>query len=253
MLREILNGFTFVEFLMVRKSKKHKSWSVPVAVFLSAALMLGIIRFISKPDHRYVIRGIDVSAHTGSISWEKLKDQRVYFAFVKASEGATLKDKNFQDNVNGARAAGIPVGAYHFFNFNRDGLTQANNFLSTIGRQKYNLPLVVDVEEWGNNIRRSRSQIIADLREFVSKVEKNRYQKIIIYTNEDCYKLYIQDVFPDNDIWICSFNHKPKLNREWTFWQYEHNGRLKGVKGKVDFNVFRGSMLEWRQYIEDGR
>jgi len=252
LLHEILSSFTFAELHMTKKSKKHKSWLLPVVIFLSAALVFGIIRFISEPDHRYVIRGIDVSAHTGNISWEKLKDQRVYFVFVKASEGATLKDKNFQNNVDGARKAGIPVSAYHFFNFNRDGLAQADNFLSTIGRQRFSLPLVVDVEEWGNNIRRSRSEIVTDLREFVSRVEKSRHQKIVIYTNEDCYKLYIQDAFPDNDIWICSFNHKPKLNREWTFWQFEHNGKLKGVRGKVDFNVFRGSMLEWKQYL-DGR
>mgnify|MGYP000961848932 FL=1 len=147
------------------KKKSNKSWVLPVVLFLTALGVWLLVRFLSAPDHRYIIRGIDVSAHTGKIDWERVKDQNVSFVFVKASEGATLPDKSFQKNFDGAKKAGIPVSAYHFFNFNRDGVRQADNFLRRVNLKEFDLPPVVDVEEWGNVIRRPRKEIVADLKE----------------------------------------------------------------------------------------
>ncbi|MCB8963837.1 MAG: glycoside hydrolase family 25 [Bacteroidales bacterium] len=231
------------------KKKNKNNWVLPLALFLTAFCVWLLVWFLSAPDHRYLIRGIDVSAHTGKIDWEKVKNQNVSFAFVKASEGATLPDKAFKKNFEGAKKVGIPVSAYHFFNFNRDGDRQANNFLRRIKLHELDLPPVVDVEEWGNKIRRPRKAIIADLKAFVAIVERAAGRKVIIYTNEDTYKFYIKDHFPANDIWICSFDHKPEIGRPWTFWQYSHTGKLKGVHGKVDFNVFHGNTLEWQRYL----
>lgn len=231
------------------KKQDHKRWIVPTVLFLTAVSVWLLVRFLSAPDHRYIIRGIDVSAHTGKIDWDRVKNQNVSFVFVKASEGATLPDKNFQKNFDGAKKVGIPVSAYHFFNFNRDGVRQADNFLRRVNLKKFDLPPVVDVEEWGNRIRRPRKEIIADLKEFVAIVERRAGKKLLIYTNEDTYKFYIKENFPDNDIWICSFDHKPDIGRPWTFWQYSHTGKLLGVHGKVDFNVFHGTSLEWKQYL----
>ncbi|HOK61752.1 glycoside hydrolase family 25 protein [Tenuifilum sp.] len=235
----------------MKKKKRNNQYILPVALFIGALAVWIIVRFISDPHHRYLIWGIDVSAHTGKIDWEKVKDHKVDFAFIKASEGATLKDKSFRNNVTRAREAGIPVGAYHFFNFNRRGIAQAQNFLRAIDGVELDLPPVVDVEEWGNVVRRPRKQIIADLVDFVELVEKTTGQKVLIYTNKDTFKWYISETFPDHDIWICSFDHTPEIEKSWTFWQYHHEGRLKGVQGKVDFNVFYGNTIEWKNYLNN--
>ncbi|MGD9978718.1 MAG: glycoside hydrolase family 25 protein [Bacteroidales bacterium] len=231
------------------KNRNSKRWLAPAAIFFSAFVIWGLVRFLAEPDHRYIVRGIDVSAHTGEINWQIVKGQRVSFVFVKASEGATLSDKNYRKNFYGAKSVGIPVSAYHFFNFNRDGERQAYNYLCVVSLADMDLPPVVDVEEWGNRVRRSRREIISDLKEFIAIVERNAGKKLIIYTNEDTYRIYIKDNFPQNDIWICSFNHKPDIDGQWTFWQYSHTGHLKGVDGKVDFNVFGGTSLEWKNYL----
>ncbi len=233
----------------MRKKKRNNHYVLPIALFIGTLAVWIVVRFISDPHHRYLIWGIDISSHTGNIDWIKVKEQNVDFVIIKASEGATLKDKSFRDNVKRAQEAGIPVGAYHFFNFNRKGTTQAHNFLNAIDGLKFDLPPVVDVEEWGNVVRRPRKQIITDLIDFVKLVENTTGQKILIYTNKDTFKWYISDSFPDNDIWICSFDHTPDIDKSWTFWQYHHEGRLKGVQGKVDFNVFYGNTIEWKQYL----
>ncbi|HNV53340.1 MAG TPA: hypothetical protein PKM28_10645, partial [Tenuifilaceae bacterium] len=62
------------------KKKNNKSWVLPVTLFLTALGVWLLVRFLSSPDHRYIIRGIDVSAHTGKIDWERVKNQNVSFA-----------------------------------------------------------------------------------------------------------------------------------------------------------------------------
>ncbi len=62
------------------------------------------------------MRGIDVSVHNGSIDWNRVKNDGIGFAILRAGYGKTAaqKDKKFEDNYNGAKAAGIPVGAYWY-------------------------------------------------------------------------------------------------------------------------------------------
>ena len=33
--------------------------------------------------------------------------------------------------------------------------------------------------------------------------------------------------------------------------QFSHEGSVKGVEGKVDLNVFRGTKKEWKKYLDD--
>lgn len=60
-------------------------------------------------------QGIDVSRYQGNIDWAKVKASGMTFVFIKATEGQTYTDPNFQTNVTGALAAGMLVGTYHFF------------------------------------------------------------------------------------------------------------------------------------------
>ena len=70
----------------------------------------------------------------------------------------------------------------------------------------------------------------------------------IIYTNKDGYYDYIYGRLGLYPLWICSFSEVP-ISAEWTFWQYNHRGRVKGIKGDVDLNVFSGSEKEWVEFI----
>ena len=62
------------------------------------------------------MKGIDVSVHNGKIDWKKVKTADVDFAIIRAGYGktATQADQRFEENYAGAKAAGIPVGAYWY-------------------------------------------------------------------------------------------------------------------------------------------
>ena len=73
------------------------------------------------------------------------------FAFLKATEGSSLQDVRFAQNWANAQAAGVRVGAYHFFSYDSPGETQADNFISAVPVTPGALPPVVDIEFYGDN------------------------------------------------------------------------------------------------------
>ncbi|TGU69877.1 lysozyme, partial [Mesorhizobium sp. M1C.F.Ca.ET.144.01.1.1] len=118
-----------------------------------------------SPDRaEFPIRGIDVSHHQGQIDWQRVAADDVAFAIIKATEGGTHVDTEFATNLREARAAGLAVGAYHFFTFCRPGADQAKNFIAAVPRGEALLPPVVDIEFGGNCPQRpSPQQLNAEL------------------------------------------------------------------------------------------
>lgn len=200
--------------------------------------------------NKYPILGIDVSSHNGDIDFQKVKDDGYAFVIIKASEGIEHHDSRFATNYDKARAAGLKVGAYHFFRKKTDGLNQAKNFLETIGWRKLDLPLVVDVEDWSNDnhIKDDRTQ--KNLDDMIDNL-RSRGHKVMIYTNGDGYKKYIKDGQININLWLCSFKQPDKIRHiPHQMQQYSHWGRVRGIWGDVDLNVFNGSESQWEKWLE---
>lgn len=198
----------------------------------------------------YPITGIDISKHTGKVDFKKVKNQNIDFVFIKATEGENYTDNTFFYNYLSAKELNIPIGTYHFFRFNKSGKSQAINFLSAIKGKKFDLPFVLDIEEWGNPSIKNTKEIIDDINQFISLVESQTGNNLIIYTNESGYNTFISEHFEKNDIWICSFNKSPNINRRWTFWQHSHNGKFDFADGWVDINTFNGNTYQWQEYLK---
>ena len=201
---------------------------------------------------RYPIAGIDVSKHNGVIDFAQVAADDYQFAFIKASEGKTYKDDAFDRNYRGAREAGLKVGAYHFFRKNRTGQEQADNLLAVIRGKKLDLPVVIDLEDdWGNGATVDRQTTLQRVMEMVKCLKDNGY-RVMIYTNLDGYGKYYKNILGDCDLWLCSFN-SPDL-MQYTgqrMQQYSHEGRVAGVDGDVDLNVFVGDKSEWQRYLDE--
>jgi lysozyme len=60
------------------------------------------------------MKGIDVSENNGTVDWQAVADAGIEFVMVRSSYGLHTQDEMFLDNVNGAHAAGLKVGAYHY-------------------------------------------------------------------------------------------------------------------------------------------
>ena len=188
----------------------------------------------------YSVHGIDVSAYQGAIDWPEVARHRVRFAFIKASEGATLRDPRFARNWREARGAGILSGAYHYFQPNRDGAVQAELFINLVPLAAGDLPPVLDVEA-------TRFHDVAELRrevrQWLELVQAHYGVPPILYSNYGFYRRYLAGHFDDFPLWLAHYEvARPTLPAtRWIIWQHSDEAYVPGIRGTVDFNVFQGS------------
>jgi lysozyme len=191
----------------------------------------------------YAVHGIDLSHYQAKINWDTVASEGIAFAFVKATEGRQHLDKKYNENWLEMKRVGIKRGAYHFFRPSIDAEEQAQNFTRAVEMEYGDLPPVVDIEE---DDKMSREQVIAGLKTWLYLVEMEYSIRPIIYTHYKFYNQYIVGEFDKYPIWIAKYGDTPPRlgSSQWLFWQYGNRGKLKGIEGYIDFNVFRGSQEE---------
>lgn len=185
--------------------------------------------------------GIDVSTHQGAIDWTAVAGDGIDAAYVKASEGATFEDDRFAENWAGAKAAGLEVGAYHFFTLCKEGEEQAANLigrLREVGADASALPPVVDLELSGNCAARpSRAVVQERLLAFVTAVEEATGQQVRLYLLGDFAGPYpLPAALADRERWVRRLLLRP-ADDGWAWWQVSSRASVDGVEGPVDLDV----------------
>ncbi|TMI82839.1 MAG: glycoside hydrolase family 25 protein [Bacteroidetes bacterium] len=250
--------------------KKKRLIRFTLLIVLSALLTLaayigyqwwlyGRARFVRYPEFgisipaEYSIHGIDVSKYQQLIAWDQVKAMQVKeiklgFAFIKATEGIGNVDPQFKRNWKRSKDAGMIRGAYHFFLPTKDGRMQAQNFIKAVNLNTGDLPPVLDIEQtYGVTKEILRSEV----REWLTIVETNYNVRPIIYTNIDFYKQNLGEEFDNYPLWVAHYYQprQPRIKRDWVFWQHNDNGRVNGVLSAVDFDVFSGDSAEFSQLL----
>ncbi|KGE02418.1 GH25 family lysozyme [Rhizobium sp. YS-1r] len=203
----------------------------------------------------YAVHGVDVSRWQGEIDWGKLRTQGANFAYIKATDGGDHLDLMFKTNWRRAKEAGLKRGAYHFFYWCRTAGEQADWFIRNVPRDPDALPPVIDVE-WNHESscrqRLSPKRVLEKMQVFMDKLERHYGQRPIIYTAPDFYKDNLRGEFLDYPFWLRAVAQHPSKvypGRKWLFWQYSGSGLSHGVDGKIDLNVFHGSVEQWHNWI----
>lgn len=212
------------------------------------------IPHVDVDREKYPVIGLDISAHNGDIDFGRVASEGgVSFVYLKATEGADFRDSTFTRNFDAARKAGLHVGPYHFFRFDTDGSAQAQNLISTLNGRIIDLPVAIDVEEWGNPAQVPTELIIERLEAMRARLEANGIPSLI-YTNKNGYARFVRHRITDADLWICSFTNPPVGSSvRWSLWQHSHRGSVPGIKGSVDLNTFNGSEVDYRRWIASYR
>lgn len=216
------------------------SWYRMIALVLLASLLVNSCKRPTERLDGFGVHGIDVSHYQKEINWEEVMREQVHFAFVKATEGQTYRDSIYCHNWDEMQRVGIMRGAYHFYVPSVHPLEQANNYIGTVDLAGGDLPPVLDFEKTGG---KTAAAIRSDLRVWLDEVEAFFGVKPIIYTNQQLYHRYLKGHFDGYPLWVARYNTiAPDMPRHqpWTFWQYGNRGRIAGISGPVDFNVFNG-------------
>ena len=201
------------------------------------------------------VHGVDVSRWQGDIDWARLRSQGANFVYIKATDGGDHLDPMFKKNWNGAAAAGLKRGAYHFFYWCRKASEQADWFIRNVPKQKGALPPVLDVE-WNHHSkckrRPPRKVVLEKMKVFMDRLEAHYGQRPVIYTAPDFYRDNLRNAFPNHPFWLRSVAAHPSKvypGREWIFWQYSGSGLSHGVGGRIDLNVFHGTVDTWHRWV----
>lgn len=201
----------------------------------------------------YSIHGIDISHHQGNIVWEDVAKARIdgdplIFVIIKATEGKSLLDENFNDNFYEARQYGLIRGAYHFFSPTVKGETQARYYLRQVHLDDGDLPPVLDIEEKGGL---TTEQLQREALAWLKAVEERYGVPPIIYTGLKFKEANLSTPeFDRYPFWIAHYYVKEVgYKGEWRFWQHTDLGRVNGIKGHVDLNIYNGSMYDLRHFL----
>src|ERR1700693_3832492 len=187
-----------------------------------ADLPLGMVKTSFPRPHDYPVHGIDVSKFQGDIDWNAVASSGVKFAWIKATEGGD-RDARFHANWEGAKAAGIPHGAYHFVYWCRPPLEEIQIFEQNAPVEDDALPPVLDVEATPTSPTCHRhltqSEAIADMQVMLQEMERHYRKRPIIYTTFDFYEPNLSNgALMDYPIWVRSTRHHPAVkygSRAW--------------------------------------
>ena len=177
--------------------------------------------------------GIDVSRFQDTINWSKVaKNKKIEFVYIKASEGASIRDKMYRYNAKKASDAGLKIGSYHVYSSTTTAKQQFENFKKAVGKTKQDIVPVLDIEAVHcHKLYMARVDMLLDL------MEKEYGVKPMIYTSEKLYLTHFNiKKYKKYHFFIANYKREPKM--AYTLWQYTPRGKQKGIDGFVDFSRF---------------
>ncbi len=187
--------------------------------------------------------GLDISKWQGDVDFNALKEAGVEFVIIRVGtssgiNGENLVDSKFEQNINGANKAGIPVGVYFYSYANSEdrAISDALWVLEQIKDYKVDLPIAFDWENWSfyNEFNLSFFGLSNMADSFVKTVRDAGYEGML-YSSKN----YLEDIWFKRDypVWLAHYTTKTNYEGDYEFWQLCNNGRVAGINGDVDINI----------------
>lgn len=231
-------------FVPINRQLKQNQWEQENLEILES----GELRYLQDGE---VIsyKGIDVSRHQGKIDWQQVAQDGVEFAFIRAgyrgygNNGTLVEDDRFEENIQGAIAAGIKVGVYFYSQAitEEEALEEAELVLNKIAPYKIDCPVVFDVEKVTgadgrmNNISVEERTRITEV--FCQAIENAGYRPMIYYNTEMGALMLGIEALEGYEKWFAAYSDEFYYPYEYKVWQYSQTGRVLGIQGDVDLNI----------------
>ncbi len=195
------------------------------------------------------VAGIDVSSHQGAIDWQQVAEAGIQFAFVRIGyrgydTGAILPDTRAEENLKGAQAAGLLVGAYFFsqavsIQEAREEALFAMDRLKEIGVE-LDLPLVYDWEYVSETARTGnvdRETLTACTLAFCKAAQARGYEPMVYFNTSQGRDLLELEKLEEYPWWLAKYDLDGEFLCQVDLWQYTNQGQVPGIQGKVDIDL----------------
>lgn len=185
------------------------------------------------------LKGIDVSKYQGNIDWAAVRNSGIEFAMLRGGYGRynTQKDGKFEQNYNGAKSVGMPIGAYHYsYATSVAAAEQEADFcLSYLAGKSFEYPIIIDVEEKRqSNLGKAALTQVVDA--FCSKIANAGYL-VGIYASKSFFQNYLDmNILGKYEVWVAQWASACTYSGEYGLWQYTSDGSVPGIAGRIDMN-----------------
>ena len=192
--------------------------------------------------------GVDVSAFQGKIDWKQVKASGIDFAIIRLGyrgyeSGKLVEDEYARANLKGAKDAGLRVGAYFFSQALsiKETDQEIQFMLSILGNTKLDMPIVLDWEIPADTARTRNmdSRTLTDIqRHFCGQMRDQGYQPMIYFNWHQSEHLYVLHELEEYPFWLALYQDRMTYPWKVEMWQYTDRGRVPGISGNVDLNVY---------------
>ena len=186
-------------------------------------------------------RGIDISEFQGEIDFEEVRRSGIEAVYIRVGAGE-YTDEYFAENYERAKAAGLKIGFYHYVTARsvEEGRRQARSFASLAAGREPDMRLAMDFEYFGSL---SVSQINAISEAYLDELTALTRREVVIYSDlSNARKIFSRALAEKYPPWAAQYGaDEPSANgkwREWVGFQYTDEGRVGGIYGNVDRNIF---------------
>jgi len=226
------------------------SYFVPANCWLPEGFSMEDGRAAYRADGVEARLGVDVSHMQGKIDWQAVADDGVEFAIIRAGgrgygvdTGTLYEDTRFAYNLKQAQKAGLQVGTYFFSQATsvQEAEEEAQFLLDMLDGAQLSGPVVFDWENIDYTEARTDNVDVTTLTEaalaFCRIIEQAGYQPMVYLNQYMAYLRYNTGVakYP---LWLAQYSEKPDFPYEFWMWQFTDQGRVDGIQGNVDLNLF---------------
>ncbi len=180
----------------------------------------------------------------------------VSFVYIKSTESTSIRNRYFLQDYRQAKQQRMRVGAYHFFSLKTSALAQATFFVNHTLFRADDLPPVLDVEPSDAQIEQigGDDELMRRIRIFMDYVERRTHKRPILYVSQmfiNKHMNHADDIKQRHNVWIARYSqYKPDVRL--AFWQLSADGRVSGITGDVDINVFNGYQGQYQDFLRTG-
>ena len=196
--------------------------------------------------------------HLGTLSKKKVSgraDFPVSFVYIKSTEGVSIYNVYYASDCRQIRRHGMHAGAYHFFSILSDASAQAKFFLKYTSFHSGDFPPVLDVEPTNKQVEKigGKHVLFNRIRTWMRIVEHHTGVKPILYVSQTFVNRYLSsapDIKNKYMVWIARYGeYKPDV--KLIYWQLCPDGTVRGIRGKVDINVFNGYSTQYDEFVRN--
>lgn len=190
------------------------------------------------------IKGIDVSSNQGKPDWTKVAKAGIKFAILRIHQKSGA-DSSFEYNYKNCKSNGILVGGYKYSYAltPTQAIDEAEAVIEVLNGRGLDFPVFYDLE-WSCQESLGKQMIENIAVAFLTRIKKAGY-KVGIYCNMDWYNNVLTDALKQYDCWIARYPASDNGSVQERLrpsvgvgWQYSSKGKVSGISGNVDMNVF---------------